>query len=168
MFRSVAGINPAAPGYAAIEIAPHVVLDAGPASTTATLDTVHGHIRVEWSRVADRPSRSFSLSVQVPRPASLVLPLLEYNSSVVRISEEIEGFTVWEAGSYVAGATGVIGASIGDRPSTVHIDVSSGTYDFLVVSQDDTIEVIPDSIVLYGSFMSLRHLAFGGDAGEAV
>jgi alpha-L-rhamnosidase len=69
-YTQFAGITPAAPGYAAIAIAPQV--PAGLGHVSASIDTVRGPVASEWTRTGCR----FDLTVTVPAntTATVTLP----------------------------------------------------------------------------------------------
>jgi hypothetical protein len=52
MYRSLGGIAPAAPGYAAVKIAPVISPTRDPASANATVQTVRGAVASRWERHA--------------------------------------------------------------------------------------------------------------------
>jgi alpha-L-rhamnosidase len=60
LYTQLAGIRPAAPGYAASSIEPQV--PAGLAHVAATVDTAYGTIAVSWSKTA----KAFDLDVTIP------------------------------------------------------------------------------------------------------
>jgi alpha-L-rhamnosidase len=87
-YTCLAGINPAAPGYAAVHVKPSV--PTGLASVSAHLDTVQGAVAVDWHQDAD----AFDLTVTLPDgvPGTIDLPL--FGGSADRVGYEGAGIAL--------------------------------------------------------------------------
>ncbi len=128
-YQALAGINvePDGAGYRHIRIQPQVVRDLGWAS--ATIDTVRGTVSSSWAHSPE----SFTLDVVIPvnSDAKVVLPKEEgMTDIVVREGERV----VWEKGRFVAGVTGLSGASQA-KEGSVTFEVGSGHYLFTLTGQ---------------------------------
>lgn len=125
MYRSVAGIAPAANGYNAVRIAPQIVRGLGPTKASATLSTVRGPATVSWDATA---SKSISIDATIPAGATgtVSVPTLGTTAASVVITEG--GHSVWEHGAFVPGTAGVLsGKLVG---GSIEFNVSSGHYSF--------------------------------------
>jgi alpha-L-rhamnosidase len=111
LYRYLAGVRPAEPGFRRVEVAPHVPADLD--SVTATVDTVRGPVSVAWAQ-GDR----FELDVSVP-PAT---------DATVRVPRLGGGVRV--GGAPAEGAAGV--AVRGRDDDRLSLDVGPGDWSFTV------------------------------------
>ena len=94
MFRSLAGIAPAAPGYAVVHIAPKISRHLDPASVNASVRTVRGVVSSSWTRYHSTCRANLKdqagliqmiVSVPVGMLANIQIPLLGLNPSRLRL-----------------------------------------------------------------------------------
>jgi alpha-L-rhamnosidase len=121
-YRDLAGIQPAAPGYRRITIAPQPVGDLE--RVTASQKTVRGTVSVDWAK----RDGSFYLNVTIPvgAEADIVIPMLGMGNMRVTENER----TVWTNNSFIPGTSGLTSATAGTDSITVH--GGSGSYRFAV------------------------------------
>ncbi len=173
-----------APGFREIEVKPHVLGDLTHAG--ATITTVRGNVSSKW-RIAEGV---FSLEAGVPvnSTARISVPLLGLGDTTLREGGQV----VWQNGAYVAGVTGISGASrTGDY---VTFSVGSGTYTFArsipvtnikkkrrysqiqpaidEAEPGDELVVAPgeyhENLILGGKDLIIRALSAGGSAAESA
>lgn len=119
-YRYLAGIRPGAPGYAVVDVKPHVVGDLTWAE--AAVETPRGLTSVRWNRVDD----ALDMTVTIPANAHgrVSVPTLGHWDVVIS-----EGETpVWR-GSTFCGATGGVLSAAADG-AWVTFEVESGRYEF--------------------------------------
>ena len=116
MYRSLGGIAPASPGYAAVTIAPKISKTLDPVSANASVATVRGVVSSSWTRhtgarCVDGLASLVTMQVSVPvgMLGDVHVPLLGRSASqaVVTAREHRAGgspHTVWGAGAAQAGA----------------------------------------------------------------
>ena len=132
MWRSVVGIEPAAPGWKKVTVQPLIIAD-GPASATGSMLTVLGKVTVEWTRAdaagQDRsaPAAAAKLVVTIPAGATAQVVVPCADSSTATITES--GKPVWKAGKFVAGVAGVT-ESVEQALGAVAFEIESGSYVF--------------------------------------
>jgi len=133
MYRSVLGIEPAAPGWKKVTVQPLILAD-GPASATGTMATIVGEVAVAWTRadasgrgVASSPAAA-KLEVTIPAGATAIVTVPVAESTTTTITES--GKTVWAQGKFVSGATGVT-ESKEQVLNAVTFEVESGSYAFV-------------------------------------
>jgi hypothetical protein len=108
MYRSLGGISPASPGYAAVKIAPQISKTLDPASANATVSTVRGVVEVAWTRhsIGDElasctngrsPLVTMTVSVPVGMLGEVHIPLLGRDPAALIVEETRVGGTlrVW-------------------------------------------------------------------------
>ena len=131
MYRSVLGIEPAAPGWKKITVRPLILAD-GPASATGSMATILGKISVAWTRAdadnqdSNTPAAA-TLEVTIPAGATATVTIPCGASGPKTITES--GKTVWANGKFVGGVKGV------SEPKDqlldgVTFEVESGSYSF--------------------------------------
>ena len=119
-YKDLAGIGPAGPGYELIRIKPCVVGDLTYAK--ASIKTVRGLVSSHWRK----KDNSLSLEVVIPVNSSAKVSAPKMGARQVIVKEG--GRTIWEAGKFVKGVSGVTaGSEAGDY---VTFDVGSGPYAF--------------------------------------
>jgi alpha-L-rhamnosidase len=111
--RSLLGVRPTAPGFAAFDVSPPVV---GLARASGSVPTPRGAITAAWSRPTVADGR-FSLDVHVPpnSVATIAVP-------AERVSDVSEG------GGRVDRAKGV--RSVRAAGGIAHLEVGAGAYNF--------------------------------------
>ncbi len=124
LYKSLAGINldPKAPGFRKVRIAPQMVRDLGYAS--GSLGTVRGRLTSSWTR----GDRNVGLEVEIPcgSEAEIVLPRGVLRDVVLK-----EGGTVIWSGKKAAGsAAGIRAVEESDPDNVVRIKAGSGRYAF--------------------------------------
>lgn len=127
MYRSVAGIAPAADAFNAVRCAPAVAPGAGPDGAQAGLNTVRGYTGVSWKR---ETGGGFALSCTVPPGATgeVVFPAKDPASVVIVEGDQ----TVWKGGAFVPGTDGVSGATA--TKTGVAFATTSGLFAFKAAS----------------------------------
>lgn len=137
-YREIAGITSAAPGFRRILIRPRAFGDLDFAR--ASLETVRGHVSVEW-RLLDG---GLSLNVTIPVNATAEVWLPKRGQGGATVTEG--GETVWAGGELTihGGVLTTQGGNQTGKPTgiskgtedveNVVLEVGSGTYDFRVVS----------------------------------
>lgn len=108
MYRSLGGIAPASPGYAAVKIAPQISKTLDPASANATVSTVRGVVKSSWTRHSTgdelasctdgrSPLVTMAVSVPVGMLGDVRIPLLGRDPAAVVVEETRVGGTlrVW-------------------------------------------------------------------------
>ena len=133
LYRQVAGVGPAADGYARIAIAPQVTLDPaanGPSSANATIHSVRGTVSVQWS-LSRGAGATITMAVGVPvsATATVAIPAAELQITPLdKLTVKESGKLVWADGKFVPGVQGVMAAQI-DGGGVV-LAVTSGKYLF--------------------------------------
>lgn len=128
-FETLGGLQAAAPGFSHSRVRPQLLGNLS--SVHASIDTVAGLLRCEWTRAAT----NLTVQVWIP-PNTLSIVTLPGMADAMVVKEGAE--VVWERGEFVAGASlGVLaGAKEGHGSSGlqpgVAFDVGSGRYSFLV------------------------------------
>lgn len=129
LFSTVVGLQPLAPGWARVEIAPHVASDGtGPASANASITTMAGLVRVAWQ--TSLPGSHGIIAIQASHgvPAALSIPTLGHAADSVVIREG--GRAVLSGGHFVPGVEGISHAEV--RSEAVVLTCASGEYAFEV------------------------------------
>jgi len=91
-------------------------------SASASMDTVHGRIEVEWEKQEGR----FTLRAVVPANTRATVSVPTVGIQNAAITEG--GMPVWSNGAFAEGANGITaGSQDGDY---ITFDVGSGTYEF--------------------------------------
>ena len=121
-YRDVAGLAPAGPGYRAIEVRPRVTDRLEWAK--ASIDTVRGHVAVEWRRTGD----GLTMKVTIPPNATATVSIPTLGLEAAKVTEG--GSAVWQDGAFVAGVAGITGGR--QDENFVTLDVGSGSYEFTV------------------------------------
>jgi len=125
MWRSVIGIEPAAPGWKKVLVQPLIIAD-GPASATGSMATVLGKVAVSWTRAADGATAA-KLEVTIPAGATATVTVPCADAATASITES--GKPVWAAGKFVAGVEGVT-ESTEQVLNAATFEVESGSYAF--------------------------------------
>jgi hypothetical protein len=125
MYRSVAGIAPAANGFNALRVAPKVSRTRGPSAASASLDTVRGPASVSWD-VSAAASLSVEATVPAGATATVAVPTMGASAPGVVVTEG--GTPVWKNGEFVAGTAGVLSAKV--VGGAIEFAVASGAYKF--------------------------------------
>jgi alpha-L-rhamnosidase len=120
LYRNLAGISPAAPGYRRAIIKPQPV--GGLRSVMATEQTVRGPITVSWIK------GDTSLGVKVSIPAGMQADIEIPKMGMMDLSIVEGGKAVWLGNKYTAGTDGISGAN--DDGDSIVLHVGSGSYDF--------------------------------------
>ena len=120
-YREIAGITLAAPGFRKIMIRPRVFGDLEFAR--ATLETVRGHLSVEWRRTKD----SFTLTTTVPVNATADVYLPKQGPEPATVIEGDK--TIWVSGALMTNDSSGIGGGREDEKSVI-LEIGSGTYTF--------------------------------------
>jgi len=125
LYRNLAGIYPASPGYQRVLIQPQPVGDLQ--YVKASQQTVRGNVTVNWTR----GNASFHLKLSIPAgmEADIAVPTLDLKN--VQITES--GLTVWKSGVYVPGGVGLGGAKASGDSIIFHS--GSGSYDFTMTGK---------------------------------
>ena len=98
LYTQLAGITPATPGYATIDIAPKV--PDGLEHVSGSINTVHGKIVSAWTNRACQ----FDLSVTIPTTATISLPAAVRTVATASVSVQVPpGATVLSDGRYSVG-----------------------------------------------------------------
>jgi alpha-L-rhamnosidase len=129
-YKYIGGIALIEPGWKAVRIAPTPF--EGLTSAEASVMTVRGEVRVQWSSEAKR----FTLEATVPVGASaeVRLPLLWENARVLE-----GGTTIWNDGRPKAAVEGV--SCTGHSSRNVSFKILSGTYKFIVCAGDSPLSM---------------------------
>jgi len=102
MYHSLGGIAPASAGYATVTIAPKISKTLGPSSVAASVQTVRGLVKSNWTR-HEKGSRCFvqlAVSVPVGMHATIDLPLLGRAPGAVAVEEvEVAHGALWRDGA---------------------------------------------------------------------
>jgi len=124
LYKCLAGISPASPGYSEIAIKPHIIDDLRDVS--ASIETVRGMTSSSW--VKDGNGLHLDVTIPVNSQAEVSVPKMGLENVTIKESGEI----VWEGDSYVGGVAGITGGSEDDKYVTFH--VGSGSYSFEIQS----------------------------------
>jgi alpha-L-rhamnosidase len=127
LYRTVAGIQAAEPGYAKIRIAPHLIHDLNWAS--ASTETPYGEVSSAWKRV----DAGYALDVIVPAGTTATIELPKVGLANPQVAESGQVIGVG-AGAKPAG---ILAAH--DAGDSVEIEVGSGAYKF-EVSQGEAVQ----------------------------
>ncbi|MAF13188.1 alpha-L-rhamnosidase, partial [Candidatus Poribacteria bacterium] len=120
LYRDVAGIGPAEPGYRAIAIRPQ--LTAALKHASAAVETVYGRAAVDWTKEDD----ALWLGVTVPPNTTARVSVPKDGLEDVTVTED--GRPIWRDGAFVAGTSGI---TRGDEDGRyIHFDVDAGAYAF--------------------------------------
>ena len=118
-YRDVAGIEPVAPGYRRIALAPKLTdkLD----SSKASIDTARGRIAVAWIKT----DAGLTMHVAVPpnTTAAVSVPVGDGNTTIMEGKQ-----AVWRKGAFVEGVAGVTAGRAND--GVVTFEIGSGDYTF--------------------------------------
>ena len=89
MYRSLAGIAPAAPGYARVSIHPEVSKNEGPDGVNSSVATVRGTVSSRWSRVPEADGCVLTLTVTVPvgMTGDVLVPMMTSIAEDVTVTE---------------------------------------------------------------------------------
>ena len=146
-FSDLAGLAqaPGTRGWRALRLAPQVwapnappagrsLCAALPGGVAARLDTVRGVAAVSWTCDAGVGFFALNATVPVGSTASVVLPTLGHTPEAVVVREG--GAMVFDAGRFVSGVLGVVGAIVVDGAGgpAVEVQVGSGSFEFVCVA----------------------------------
>ncbi len=120
LYKCLAGISPAGPGYREIAIKPHIMDDLKDVS--ASIETVRGLTSSNW--VKDGSGLRLDVTIPVNSQAKVSVPKMGLENVTIKES----GKTIWKDGSYIGGVAGVTGDS--EDAWYVTFDVGSGSYSF--------------------------------------
>ena len=124
LYKALAGITmaPGSVGYEKLVLQPQMVRDLKHAS--GSIETLRGEVGCTWSR-ADGGVRVEAV-VPVGSAAEVVIP--KFNLRNIKVTEG--GKALWENGKFVAGVSGVEGAT--DKDGAIRIRTGSGRYTFVL------------------------------------
>lgn len=138
LYEHLAGVTPAAPGWARVSVAPKVAHDAGPSAVNATVRTTSGTVRVAWSRGATGDAHLLTLRVRVPvgAAASVTMPAVGRTPKALRAIDAVSGALLWDGAPPDAAAPlpmGIDAVRAAVAPDSAFVaDVSAGQYDFRI------------------------------------
>lgn len=135
MYRSVAGIKPAADGFNRFSFAPQMGI--GPTSAVAQLKTVRGLATVGWSASPGKAPWALNATVPVSSTASITLEPLPNAATPDDVTVRESGTIVWENGVFKDGAVPGVLAGRAVGKSAVEFEIVSGSFSFEVVRGGD-------------------------------
>lgn len=120
LYKCLAGISPASPGYREIAIKPHIVEDL--TDVSASIKTPKGEVKSSWTKHGN----GLHLDVTIPVNSQAKVSVPRMGLENVTIKEG--GKTIWKDGSYIGDVAGITGG--GEDARYVTFSVGSGSYSF--------------------------------------
>jgi alpha-L-rhamnosidase len=124
LYKCLAGLSPARPGYRELAIKPHIVDDLKDVS--ASISTPRGEAKSSWTKYGN--GLHLDVTIPVNSQAKVSVPKMGLEHVTIKESQKI----IWKDGSYVGGAAGISGGS--EDAWYVTFDVGSGSYSFEIQS----------------------------------
>eukprot|EP00937_MAST-01D_sp_MAST-1D-sp2_P003514 g3514.t1 len=144
MYRAVAGVGPAADGYARVAVAPRVTAggesDGGPAAARATLKSARGEVGVSWVR-APAAGILIALNATVPpavEGAAVTVPALGAAAAAKGAGSLVVyegGNKIWAGGAFSTASAGISAAAIDAATGGVTFECAPGRYRFTTAKQ---------------------------------
>ena len=136
MWKHLAGITPAAPGFAKVAIAPRIHDTVGPRSVGGQFVSPKGLISSSWRITSpDTVKLSVSLPVGVSGATILVPKPTTGGQPATTASIALNGKKLWDGAKLVETCGGVVGAK--DQPNGVEFTTTNGKFEFVSTSEPD-------------------------------
>ena len=136
MWKHLAGITPAAPGFAKVAIAPRIHDTVGPRSVGGQFLSVKGLITSSW-RVTrpDTVRLSVSLPIGVGGATILVPKPTTAGQPATGASIALNGKKIWDGTKLVGATEGILSAK--DQQNGVEFTTTNGKFEFVSTSETD-------------------------------
>ena len=127
-WRHLVGLTPAAPGFAAVQIAPKIHDQLGPQSVQGEFVSAKGTISSAWAVEANGVRLEVSLPVGVGSATIVVPKPMADGKAAASAVVKLHGTVVWDGNKLVGTPEGIDGAK--DTPEGVAFDTTNGAFNF--------------------------------------
>ena len=136
MWKHLAGINPAAPGFVKVSITPRIHDSIGPRSVSGEFLSPKGTISSSWKfSAADTVSLSVGLPVGVEGATIVVPKPTKDGQPATTVVITLGGKPVWDGARLLGTPVGILSAE--DRGEGVAFTTTNGRFEFVSTSKDD-------------------------------